>query len=555
MGLNLWQEMIPGINDNELINPMIMEQYEIIDGGKWPTKYNEVVLVVNENNELDDLTLYALGLLSKDDIDAIIDAAVEGKTLPEDNKKWTYDEIKELTFKSILPSDCYQRSGEIFVDISNYESLLQPLYDKAIDIKVTGVVRPKKDSDASILNSGLGYTSLLTEYVINKSRESEVVQAQMANKDINIVTGEPFRPNMDAMSVEEKSAEFKKYVSKLVTTSAKAKTYVDIMCVIDPDVLDAQAKMQLGDAPDESKKQIYQQTIMYAVQAQMPDVDPVVLQGYFNDMSTAELYGYALGITKAGIQAQHISKMKQDYSSENYTDAQLSEMLDQHMQDANEKQCAQYYDEVTQFSKKSYEEVLVSLGCLDVDDPMAIDIYASSFENKDIIVDAINSYNANVGEEQRISYTDYIGLLLSSVTTIINAITYVLIAFVAISLIVSSIMIGVITLISVQERTKEIGILRAIGASKRDVSSMFNAETLIIGFASGMTGVLVTYLLCIPINIILKALTGIAQLKAVLPIGAAVILVLISMFLTLISGLIPSRSASKKDPVVALRTE
>ena len=175
---------------------------------------------------------------------------------------------------------------------------------------------------------------------------------------------------------------------------------------------------------------------------------------------------------------------------------------------------------------------------------------------QDMIVVAINDAIALVvEEEQKISYTDYIGLLMSSITTIIDAITYVLIAFVSISLIVSSIMIGVITLISVQERTKEIGILRAIGASKRDVSSMFNAETMIIGFTSGLTGVLITYLLCIPINIILRALTGLAHLQAVLPIGAAVILVLISMCLTLISGLIPSRSAAKKDPVTALRTE
>ena len=190
-----------------------------------------------------------------------------------------------------------------------------------------------------------------------------------------------------------------------------------------------------------------------------------------------------------------------------------------------------------------------------MDSPSAISLYVASFEDKDLIIDAIANYNETVPEEKQISYTDYLGLMMSSITTIINAITYVLIAFVSISLIVSSIMIGVITLISVQERTKEIGILRAIGASKKDVSSMFNAETIIIGFSSGMIGVLVTYLLCIPINIILRVLTGLATLKATLPIGAAVILVVISMLLTLISGIIPSRSASKKDPVVALRTE
>ena len=192
---------------------------------------------------------------------------------------------------------------------------------------------------------------------------------------------------------------------------------------------------------------------------------------------------------------------------------------------------------------------------MDLEEPSAIHLYAASFESKDRIEEAIADYNNGVDELSRISYTDYVGLMMSSVTTIINAITYVLIAFVAISLVVSSIMIGVITLISVQERTKEIGILRAIGASKRNVSGMFNAETVMIGFAAGLLGVLITYLLCIPINLILHALTGIGNLDAVLPLPAAIILVVISVVLTLIAGIIPSRSAAKKDPVVALRTE
>jgi putative ABC transport system permease protein len=219
------------------------------------------------------------------------------------------------------------------------------------------------------------------------------------------------------------------------------------------------------------------------------------------------------------------------------------------------EQNALYYDELTEFSDSTYDANLVRIGSLDLDKPQTINLYASTFENKDIIVETIANYNDTVDEAQRIAYTDYLGIMMSSITTIINAITYVLIAFVAISLVVSSIMIGVITLISVQERTKEIGILRAIGASKKNVSRMFNAETMIIGFASGMLGVVVTYLLCIPINMILYALTDIANLRAFLPIEAAVILVVISVMLTLISGIIPSRSAAKKDPVVALRTE
>ena len=188
-------------------------------------------------------------------------------------------------------------------------------------------------------------------------------------------------------------------------------------------------------------------------------------------------------------------------------------------------------------------------------DPASINIYASTFENKDVIEDAIAEYNETRDELSQIKYTDYVGIMMSSVSTIINAITYVLVAFVAISLIVSSIMIGVITLISVQERTKEIGILRAIGASKKNVSSMFTAETVIIGFTSGLIGVVLTVLLCFPINAVIHNLTGIENLNAYLPVPAAIILTLISIILNFVSGVIPSRSAAKKDPVVALRSE
>ena len=219
------------------------------------------------------------------------------------------------------------------------------------------------------------------------------------------------------------------------------------------------------------------------------------------------------------------------------------------------EQCAIYYEEVLTFSNATYDSNLRTLGYIDLAVPSTVNLYASTFENKGVIEEEIDAYNKTVAKESQISYTDYVGLMMSSVTTIIDAVTYVLIAFVAVSLIVSSIMIGVITLISVQERIKEIGILRAIGASKRNVSSMFNAETVIIGFSSGLFGVLVTYLLCIPINAILHLLTGIGNLSAILPFPMAAILVFISVLLTLIAGIIPSRSAAKKDPVVALRTE
>jgi putative ABC transport system permease protein len=237
------------------------------------------------------------------------------------------------------------------------------------------------------------------------------------------------------------------------------------------------------------------------------------------------------------------------------SDMQLAYALDAAMQTYTTEQCAQYYDVVLEFSESTYENNLILLGRLDLSDPATVNIYASSFENKDVIEEAIARYNEGVDETKQITYTDYVGIMMSSITTIIDAITYVLIAFVAISLVVSSIMIGVITLISVQERTKEIGILRAIGASKANVSSMFNAETVMIGAASGLIGVGLTYLLCIPINAIIHALTGIPGLNAYLPWQTALILVGISIFLSVFAGFIPSRSAAKKDPVVALRTE
>ena len=229
--------------------------------------------------------------------------------------------------------------------------------------------------------------------------------------------------------------------------------------------------------------------------------------------------------------------------------------MDAAAEGASDEQCAAWYDQTLTFSDSTYEQNLKLLGYVDLDAPATINLYASTFADKERIEDAIAAYNETVDDLAEIHYTDYVGLMMSSVTTIINAITYVLIAFVAISLVVSSIMIGVITLISVQERTKEIGILRAIGASKRNVSSMFTAETVLIGFASGALGVLVTWLLCIPINAILHHLTGIGNLSAFLDVRMALLLVCISMLLTLIAGVIPSRSAAKKDPVVALRTE
>lgn len=546
----LWQELLPGLTKNEIINKLIYDQYELIDGS-WPNEYDEVILIVNEKNELDDLTLFALGLLSQEEIDAIIDAAAKGETLPEDNKKWNYQDLVGRTYKTILPCDYYQDldNDGIFTDVSKMEGVIESLYNKsAIELKISGIIRPKKDSDAKMLQSGIGYTSLLTQEIIKKAKESPVIKAQLNNPSISVLDGKPFESNSGNLTSTQKKESFIEYISKM-NNSQKREIFIDIKSLLTEEQLQEKTLAELSNYPTRDLQQVL---VIQAMSSQL-QMDEESLMKYFNEMTDEQITGFAYTICEEMTKIKNKEMIKIQYSS--LSDDLVADLLDTLLSNATLEDFIIYYDELTDFSELTYDEVLVTLGCLDEEVPSSINIYVSSFENKDIITNAIKQYNNTVDENQKISYTDYMGLLMSGITTIINAITYVLIAFVAISLVVSSIMIGVITLISVQERTKEIGILRAIGASKKDVSSMFNAETLIIGFTSGLIGVLVTYLLCIPINLILKALTGIANLKAILPVSAAIILVLISMALTLISGIIPSRSASKKDPVIALRTE
>lgn len=545
----LWQELLPGLEKEEPINKVIYDQYELVDG-TWPNEYDEVVLIINDRNEIDDLTLFALGLLSQSEIDAIIDNAASGKPMENDNKKWSYSELTGRTYKTILPCEYYQDFDKdgIFTDMSKVDGIINKLYDDALELKISGIIRPKKDSDAQMLREGIGYTSLLTTEIIEKAKQSDVVKAQMDSPSINVLTGQPFKSNTGKLTQDQKKEAFLEYVSGM-SNKEKKEVYIAIKCLLTKEELAQKTLVEMAAYPTREA----QIALVKQAMAQQLEMDPEMLDEYFKEMSDEQIQGFAYTICQEIAKMKHETTIKMTYAMQ--PEDALALALDTELQSATLENFERYYDEITDFSKLSFDEVLVQLGSLDENSPSSINIFVSSFENKDLIADAIDKYNDSVEESKRIAYTDYMGLMMSGITTIINAITYVLIAFVAISLVVSSIMIGVITLISVQERTKEIGILRAIGASKKDVSSMFNAETLIIGFASGLLGVLVTYLLCIPINFILYTLTGIANLKAVLPINAAIILVLISMSLTLISGIIPSRSAAKKDPVIALRTE
>jgi putative ABC transport system permease protein len=331
----------------------------------------------------------------------------------------------------------------------------------------------------------------------------------------------------------------------------RANTYVAIKVL---DALNQNLDEQTQNALDVYQDKETLVNMIVGMSGAIPGTDLEALKASLLARELDELKAMIRPSIEAAITSQIINATKQQIET-TLTEEQRAAALTTDVSAYSIEQFVLYYDEITEFSTNDYQSTMTLLGNHELSTPFSINIFASSFENKDVIVDAIATYNSGVDKTRQISYTDYLGIMMSSITTVIDAISYVLIAFVSISLIVSSIMIGVITLISVQERTKEIGILRAIGASKRDVSSMFNAETMIIGFSSGFLGVAVTYLLCIPINAILKAATGLANLRAILPIGAALILIAISVALTLISGLIPSKSAAKKDPVVALRSE
>ena len=543
----LWQEMLPGDGD-EMINPIVKKQYDIVEG-KWPEAYNEVVLVLDSNNEISDMALYALGLISEDEIDLIVDAAINKSPLTVNTDRWTYQEILDMEFRTIFPADCYtldERTG-LYTDMRETSAGLKYLYDNATPIKVVGIIRPNEDAVSGMLTGSIAYTSELTEYVIEQSKSSAAIKAQLADSSTDIFTGLPFDLSEGSLSDAEKAQIFREYVAEL-TTAEKAETYVKIMGIPDAAWLDSQVSTYLGTMTEDVKRNY----LITALTEQM-GMDSESVTAYVSAMTVEDIdellsEGIAEMVKeqyRAGVEAQ-LAAM---------TEEQLAGALDMALPGYSDELAAIYYEEAITFAPTSYEQNLTSLGYVELDDPATISLYASTFSDKDIIEEAIAKYNEDVDELEQIGYTDYLGILMSSIATIIDAITYVLIGFVSVSLIVSSIMIGVITLISVQERTKEIGILRAIGASKKNVSSMFNAETVIIGFASGVVGVGVTYLLCIPLNAILVYLTGIPNLTAQLPIPVAVILVIISMGLTLISGLIPSRSAAKKDPVAALRTE
>ena len=438
---DVWSELIGN-------RTLLESQYDVI-AGRWPDAYNEIVLIVDENNEISDYALYALGLKDQNEVADTMTRLAKGEEIVSYKTEYTYEDILDLRYRLIVNTDfySYNEENDSYTDVRDDEDSYRAAIADGIQLQVVGILRPDPDAVTGAVSGSVGYTSALMEYVINKINASDIVKKQAAAPETDVITGLPFTKDGEEVEMEN--------------------TF-DITTL----------------TPEQ--------------------------QAYLASLSQEEL----------------------------------------------DTLMASYMQPTT--SSATYDGNMEAFGVADLEKPSSIMIYPVDFASKDMISDKISEYNDAVRAEGReeavINYTDYIGLMMSSISTIINAISYVLIAFVAISLVVSSIMIGIITYISVLERTKEIGILRSIGASKHDISMVFNAETLIVGFVSGAMGIIVTMLLIIPINAIIKNLSGISNVAG-LPWLAALILVLISMALTFIAGLIPAKMAAKKDPVVALRSE
>ncbi len=546
----IYEELLAD-SDGGIISDLITEQYDVIYGN-WPKEYNEVVLIVNSNNEVSDFALLALGLTTVEEAKESWQNIGEGEKLDTEIKSWSYEDICKLTFK-VVPSSSFYSIDPVsggYIDISNTETGLTYMYDNGIEIKISGIIRPNPDAGGNMLTGAIGYTKSLTDKIIETTNNSAIVKAQIENPDTDIITALPFKPdNYEEPDDSKKAADFKSYAENL-STEGKADLYKKIASKPDSATVTTEVEKQMAVLTRE-----YIETMMLDSYAKESGMDPDILKSYIADMTDEELFGQVRMMLTEQITEQMKAMAEQQLSA--LPNEQLAYILDSSMNTYSEEKLAELYSLFMPptMSDSTYEQNLSTLGVIEKDTPSTINIYAATFEAKDKIAEAISRYNSKVDEKDEISYTDYVALMMSSITTIINVISYVLIAFVAISLVVSSIMIGIITYISVLERTKEIGILRAIGASKKDVSRVFNAETLIVGFTAGIIGIGSTLLLCIPTNAIIQNLSGINNIGAQLPVSGAIILVIISMALTFIAGLIPSGIAAKKDPVEALRSE
>ena len=592
---------------------LYQDQYDVV-AGTWPQSYNDIVLVLTPNGKVSDFMLYTMGLRDHSELDDMVRAFAneEEVNAPDDYMTLTYDQLMGVTFKLVAATDYYQYDSDYHVwkNKSDDADYMRDLVSSGEDVHICGIVKPKAGAKITSLQTGFYYTSDMVSRIIDEAADSQIVKDQLADSATNVFTGKSF--------VEEADAEGSSFdMSSLFTIDGnklQAAFQIDPNALsVDMSSLDLSgAASDLPAAPemDPSEFQVSGQPTINkeAAAALMATVEKDYFAYYseqvqqgkpapsFNEyfateraqklvsdalpgiIDTSEMQAEFAQKIQAYLQATMSSYMNQVVSAmQTQMQAAMTQVMGQlsanmatamHVDESafadafqmnmDEKELTELMMSLMSSETTSFDGNLNKLGYADYAKPASIDIYPKDFESKQGVIDILDGYNDKMkaeGEDDKaVSYTDIVGALMSSVTTIVNMISYVLVAFVAISLVVSSIMIGVITYISVLERKKEIGILRSIGASKGDIGRVFNAETVIVGLVAGLIGIGVTALGCIPANAIVYALFDVPNV-AILPWQAAVILVAISVFLTFLSGLIPSSAASRKDPVEALRSE
>lgn len=609
-------------------------QYTLLSG-EWPSDYDEVALVVTENNEVSDFVLYTLGVMDIDHMNDLVEAAENGEEYEDPQEFFSFEAVIGREYQVFAPCEMYDNEGDAWIDKTEDSDYIASIFDRGITVKITGILQA---GDGAEINSGIAYDSRLTEKLMEITASSEIVKEQLENSDINVLTGKAFEENdedkdedEDDSEQEEKTKDSAKNVSfyKAVDTNGKENIHfasqqksehenavVSTEYSVSPktEVIGYQLTGDSPEAKDTNSSSESSEDVSGETEEQPPDnvLPPsektytVIFQNYDGTVllrKTACTQGMAITnlltedpIREATETAEYIFiGWRSSITGGYYTTAELPSVTE------DVTYTAMYYEQslsangeipgmtlpdnfdissLTGYSMPSLstmnlsndqlsvllaqmsdttpstpEEVWEALGYVTADQPSTISLYPLDFDSKEKVEQLISDYNEQVKQDaDKVTYTDMIGMVTSSITSIINTISYILMAFVAISLVVSSIMIAIITYISVLERTREIGVLRAMGASKNDVSKIFNAETVIEGLISGILGIVVTLLLCIPINFAVYHKLGVENIAS-LPLSAGLILIMISIFLTLVAGFAPSRIAAKKDPVTALRSE
>ena len=589
------------------------DQYDVV-AGKWPTGYNEVLVVLTPNGNVSDFMLYSMGLRDRSELTDMVRefSNEEEVTAPSDSMSLDYDDLLGVTFKLVNATNFYQYDSDynVWKDKTGDADYMRDAVNAGDDVHVVGVVKPKPETKVSPLKVGLYYTPAMVNHLIDQAADTQIVQDQLADPSTNVLTGKSFteeegeaKSSFDMSSLftidgNKLQAAFKVNPDALAIDTSSLNLSMDASSLgslpqMDPSSLevegsptiDKEAMAALMASVEKDYFAYYQEQVQAGkpapsfneyfaterAQKLVNDALPSVIDTSRMQAELTQKIQTYLQTTMATYMNQVVSAMQSQMQA---AMTQVSNQLQANMANAmsidesafkdafqmnmDEQELSELMMSLMTTETASYDGNLKKLGYADYNKPASIDIYPKDFESKQNVIDILDAYNQKMKDEgnddKAVSYTDVVGTLMKSVTTIVNMISYVLVAFVAISLVVSSIMIGVITYISVLERKKEIGILRSIGASKRDIGRVFNAETIIVGLVAGLIGIGITAIACIPANAIVYSLFDVPNV-AILPWQAAIVLVAISVFLTFLAGLIPSSAASRKDPVEALRSE